>query len=508
VVKNQEVMQPSLLLRIAQLELRLLFAQGMTWLVLVTFAGAISFAVWNGARMIEHREASLAAFTASERRNVARLKEESGTVLRQLAGGIQPKTYWNATKPGQAAFEAQLSAVQPLPATAVLALGELDIVPGAYRAMSAGRTVPESVPSAPQTANPLRNLMGPVDLLFVVVYLAPLVVLSLCHGLTSEKEIGILPLILSQPIRLTTLVLAKVAVRGAVFGAVATGATFVSLSAMRPHLLSTLWETRILLWLGGAVLYSVFWFAVAIFVNGYGRGSTATGLAMGGVWLLLVFVMPPLFNFIARVARPVPSRAVVIDAKRNAVLVAGGHQVGEQARQLKDPTSPASQLVRAYFSKHPELDASRPSADERYRLLFFLEMLEADRLSKPIENDWNAARDNQIRLTRTLQFLSPASVLESALVNLSGTSPEQHDWFLSQVEQHRLVWMDFVTQKYARGELLDQSAYDLLPYFSYRQEAESTFRNRVLLRLVVLGIITLTLLLAAIRRYRRYPIAA
>jgi ABC-type transport system involved in multi-copper enzyme maturation permease subunit len=500
-------MRPALVSRIAQLEFRLLFAQGMTWVLLATFASMIVFAVWNGARTIQDREASLGAFTASERINLLHQKEESRAVLRELANGIQPKAYWNATKPGQAAFFAQLSAIQPLPTTAVLALGEIDIAPGAYVALSPGRTVPESIPSAPQTANPLKTLLGSVDLLFVVIYFAPLVVLGLCYGLMSEKETGILPSLLAQPVRLFTLVMTKVAVRTIVFATTGLGATLASIAMFRPDLFSLAWRATLLAWISGAALYSLFWFAIGVFVNGSGRSSTAVGLAMGGIWLVLVFLSPPLCKFFARIARPVPSRTVVIDAKRNAVLVTGGHQIGELAKESKDPESPARQLVRAYFAKHPELDPSRPSDDERSRLIFFLEMLEAGRLAAPVENQWMAARDKQMQLIRNLQFLLPASILESALTNLAGTSAEQHDWFLSQVEQHRLVWMDFVLGKYARGELLDASAYDHLPQFSYKQEPEPDFRNRVFARLGALGIVTLGLVVAAVWRYRRYAIA-
>jgi hypothetical protein len=129
------------------------------------------------------------------------------------------------------------------------------------------------------------------------------------------------------------------------------------------------------------------------------EGSIPTITLIGGAWLLLVFVMPPLTGFVARLVRPVPPRAVVIDAKRDAVLVTGGHRLPEQAAELKDPNSETWRTLRAYFAQHPHLAPSRPSDDDRYRLIFFLRMVEAERMASPVEEQWDAARDAQARLT-------------------------------------------------------------------------------------------------------------
>jgi ABC-2 type transport system permease protein len=57
-------------------------------------------------------------------------------------------------------------------------------------------------------------LSGRFDLAFVILYLYPLLILSLGYNLVSgEKEAGTLALTLSQPVALRTLVAGKVAMR-------------------------------------------------------------------------------------------------------------------------------------------------------------------------------------------------------------------------------------------------------------------------------------------------------
>jgi Domain of unknown function (DUF3526) len=106
-----------------------------------------------------------------------------------------------------------------------------------------------------------------------------------------------------------------------------------------------------------------------------------------------------------------------------------------------------------------------------------------------------------------LRFLSPASLFEASLIDLSGTGRERYDSFLNQVERHRKVWMDWVLEKYARSELLDAPDYDRLPRFMYKDEQQSDVWTRVFRNIAVVGSLELLLVISAIFRYRPYPIS-
>jgi hypothetical protein len=227
---------------------------------------------------------------------------------------------------------------------------------------------------------------------------------------------------------------------------------------------------------------------------------------LGGVWLLWVFFASPLTTVAAQIVRPVPSRVVVVNAKRDGVIRAGGHQILEQKQELETAGSPTNQLIDAYFRQHSEFDASRLSFDDRYRMVFFLKMAEADRLASVTETRWTVARDAQRELIDRLRFASPASLVNATLLDLSGTGRARYNDFLSQVDVHRRRWTDWVLARYAEARLLDAADYDRLPQFVYRDEASGSGRARVITNmLVMLGLIVVVVLIAIVR-YRRYPI--
>ena len=65
--------------------------------------------------------------------------------------------------------------------------------------------------------NPNRLLAGRFDLAFVIVFLYPLLILTLSYNmLSAEQEQGTLALTLSQPVSLRTLVSGKVLLRALV----------------------------------------------------------------------------------------------------------------------------------------------------------------------------------------------------------------------------------------------------------------------------------------------------
>ena len=72
----------------------------------------------------------------------------------------------------------------------------------------------ETVTGGAELENPQRLLSGRLDLAFVLIYLYPLLILAISYNLLSaEQEQGTLALLLSQPVSLRTVILAKVAVR-------------------------------------------------------------------------------------------------------------------------------------------------------------------------------------------------------------------------------------------------------------------------------------------------------
>ena len=66
------------------------------------------------------------------------------------------------------------------------------------------------------------------------------------------------------------------------------------------------------------VLYALFWFALAAWVNSLRRSSAWNATVLVGAWLVLVVVLPAAVNIAAGMLHPLPSRVEMITAQRDA----------------------------------------------------------------------------------------------------------------------------------------------------------------------------------------------
>jgi ABC-2 type transport system permease protein len=148
----------------------------------------------------------------------------------------------------------------------------------------------------------MKTLSGNFDLAFVLVYLLPLLIIALCFNLLSaEREESILTLLLAQPVRPATVLSAKLAFRTALVLALAGLLSAVGMAWAGVPL-----DGRVPTWLALTTLYCLFWFGVALVVTAWQRTSALNAMALLGVWLVLVALVPSLLNLGVAAARPVP----------------------------------------------------------------------------------------------------------------------------------------------------------------------------------------------------------
>jgi len=125
-------------------------------------------------------------------------------------------------------------------------------------------------------------LAGRFDLAFVLVFLLPLLILVLSYNvLSQEKERGTLQITLAQsPLSIGKLVFGKIVARLTLVLALTIGLSipglFVSGATLNSHTLP-----RLLLWILATMLYTFFWFALAIAVNAFGRSSATNAVILG-----------------------------------------------------------------------------------------------------------------------------------------------------------------------------------------------------------------------------------
>jgi ABC-2 type transport system permease protein len=484
-------------------EARGLARSGALWTILALLVAAMGFAAWAGARSVARQvQGADDAFRYEEGERAKMRRETEAYAARVAATGGAYEFATVRHSPGQGppqgtnagAVGAETSAWVALPPTglAALSIGQSDIQLN-YLPVKMGTTL-EMVKHL-EIDNPVALQAGPLDIAFVVIFLLPIFNLAITYDLlSSEKERGTLAMILAHPVSLRELLASKIVARAGVVLAVALGLGLAALLAVGTRLDSPETWARFGLWLAATSLYSMFWFALAVLVNVYGRGSSATnGTILAGAWLVLVVIAPTLVNLVATTVYPAPSRMDLVVAARDAQTASE-----KQVQQSLD----------RFYSDH--LDYV-PVGDQRAMDFLTLSQANAASIEKallPLYREFREQMHRQQELVRRFQYLSPAIMMQLALNEASGTSAERYEDFLDQAFRFRTEWNQYFAERFLRREPLRPEDYDRFPRFAYDPEPLAAALLRAAPSLAGLLVACLGVAVAPLAGLRRYEVAA
>ena len=306
-------------------EWRLLRADRAVVTVLVLFIALAAYALGTGERRASAHRSALERVAEAGRRTVAELRQQAMDAERRLgAPSDGPPEYGPRDPEFVLAATRQRNVVLPPSPHEALAVGRTDLYPDVYSVMTLEIGInpyPQALPSKgagpifgraiENVTSPRKLLVGHFDLLFLMVYGFPLLIIALTYNLlATEREEGTLALVLAQPIRLRTLVAAKIALRGALIVGLALLCPAIGIAA------STGFAapgdgTRLLLWTATVVLYGAFWLALAAWINASGRGPAHNAMVLATLWIVLVVVLPSALTLAATELHPVPPLSLI-----------------------------------------------------------------------------------------------------------------------------------------------------------------------------------------------------
>jgi ABC-2 type transport system permease protein len=249
---------------------------------------------------------------------------------------------------------------------------------------------------------------------------------------------------------------------------------------------------RLLLWVAVTVAYGLFWFALAVAVNAWGRSSATNAMVLAGLWLVFVVLIPAVLNVAVKTAYPVPSRVELIQAMRVA---------GDAA------TRQGAQLLARYLEDHPEMAPAEKGGAPDFGTLQVAVSEATERAVQPVLDRFDAQVAGQQRIVDRFRFLSPAIVAQSAFHDLAGASAERYSHFLAQADEYHRQWRAYFTPRILRKVKLSAADVDQLPAFQYRDEALGEVAGRFTLALLGLVIPTGLVGWLGWRLLGRYPIA-
>ncbi|MXZ40141.1 MAG: DUF3526 domain-containing protein [Holophagales bacterium] len=446
-------------------EWRLLMADRPLKIALGLFVVLLGYALTNGVVWLRFQERTVEATTSGNVERAAALQQE----LEAIEAGGQPSSpFADPRSPrvlgGPSGSHTAVLAPGPLTA---LAIGQSDLLPYYYDVNI--YTNEASFQQNGEIENPLNLMVGRFDLAFAVVYLLPLLVLALSFNvLSEEREQGTLALTLSQPVSARSVVTMKLAFRALVVAGIVLGVSL--LGALATGGFGS--PGRILLWSVTVVAYSLFWFALAAWVNALGRSSAWNATVLVGAWLVLVVVLPAAINAAAGLLHPLPSRVEMVTAQREA---------------SNDAVNRRSELLARYLEDHPEM-AEGVVADEPG--LGALSWAATDAVNGRLEEvaaEHDARRTEQTALVRRYRFLSPALLAQEALLDAAGTGDARFADFQSQVREFAEQWREFFVPAIMADEQMNAGVLADVPTFSLADGDSADLARRATAPLAVLA---------------------
>jgi ABC-2 type transport system permease protein len=377
-------------------------------------------------------------------------------------------------------------ASKPPAPLAPLAVGQSDLYPYVLKINTQHQS---GLVSTYEHVNVRKLLLGPFDLVFALIYLLPLFIIALCYDVVAgEKEQGILGLLAAQPVSLPRLVSLKLGFRMIlIVGILIVLLTLISgLIGVR---LSEPWvATQLLTWFTVVVAYSLFWFLLSVFIISWSWRSATNALALAGCWLLLVVLVPAGVSAWITAAYPLPSRVEFIKTMRDT-----------QQNAWKDP----GQFTEQFFVDHPNL---RPQVKDDERAAAWPLMDRAiNRQLQAIEAEFAGQLQRQQNLAERLKFVSPALLIHSAMLDLTGTGITRQREFLLQVDVYHTELENYFIPKLVRKEY-DFTGYDEFPRFHYQNPVHEGLQASFVTFAALAGQ-ALVLAMVGLPRLRRYPVA-
>ena len=472
-----------MLKQVFKYELKLLRRDGMVGVTLVLFLGAMAYAGWLGLRYTSDKQAELITYQQdyqegiTEAINEALEKEEA-----MVRDSISLDTYtWGPRNPySVGSSQGKLVILSQGPLTA-FAIGQSDLHSAALKVSVAG--VRSATPSV-TLENPFKLLVGHFDLSFVFLYMYPLLIIALMFGLTSmERESGLLRMILSQSIELTTLVEGKIAARVLILGGgivIGTGVLWLIVGTE-----GTLY--RWVLWVLVAYAYGAFWIGLCVFVDSRIKAAATSAMVLAGCWLALAVVMPALISFFATSLYPVPSRMEYITAMRTESTVA--QQQG------------AESLAR-FFEDHPEI-APVSDDDANFAMLRVAREEQIAEQLAPLDARFEEQRTRQQTFISRIGYLSPTVLAHQAFMDIAGTGQNRYSVFLEEAHAFQETWKAHFVPRYFADVAFRAADYEDLPSFDTTRLEDEQLTGRLILPISIILLVGLALLGLGFARYSR-----
>ncbi len=436
--------------------------------ILALFATCLAAAAWNGVRNAGLAQAAtMAAKEADADAFAAKV-----ALLREINAGEAEPGPWNDPRKAHQGVLHPKRPLAPWPAEMRFLSAEAD--PLTPTLIEVGMATRHTNPD-PVFGDPSQRLDGPFDLIFVVVWLAPLIVILLSYDvLARDRELGQARILASQNASLRRIVLARLGIRFASVVLVVSGV--VAVAAVVSPGAGTDRLAGAAVWLLGLLLFVGFWFSLAALVNAHSRNAAAAGQTLLAVWAGLTLILPLLIGVGAKLASPPIDRFETILEYR---------ALSNELNHYRERTT------REFFSA-ASVDASREQLGDEYSqyfvTVFYPMQLAFDDSYRAIGASIERHRIEQMQTLRIGAFASPSLAMKLLSDDLAGGAAERRRWFLHNVDVYQDRWRAAFDRKITEVLPMTVEDYESRPEFVSEPEPFRARWIRIVGLLAALGL--------------------
>lgn len=268
------------------------------------------YAIYSGSSLIKHQKTVIDTLNQQYNRDY-------DLVVKKFTDTLTPETKAQAANVGMPQaidFRLPPNAINEPKGLASLAIGQRDVNPYYQKIMSYVNFLDnENV----ELNNPSTLFVGNFDLSFVIIYLLPLLIITMCYNsYAEEKEQGTYALLSIQSASISKIMIYKLLFRAAVV-LIVTGLLSV-IGFIVANINGITGLSDILLWCYITVIYIAFWFAICHFFIKLKNNSIVTALKLVGAWLFFLILLPSITNSYLSLVNPIPLRANLASFARHA----------------------------------------------------------------------------------------------------------------------------------------------------------------------------------------------
>lgn len=474
-------------------ELRVMIADLTLPVISVLFTVLLLYGFVTGLHETRRREEVVKSLLASQAKtNADNLVQWRKVMARQQ----RPEPFANPVDPASVGgrMGAQY-AILPTLALSPVAAGQSDMLADYYHVTISSRA---ELMEESEIESPWKLLSGQFDLAFVLIYMFPLVIFAISFNMLSvERDQGTLRMLLSQPLTLQRLVVAKTLVRAGVV---------IGLAVLVPALVVLVTRHAVLdmndmngaalgalaLWMALVVAYGVFWFALSALVSSLGRASATNALLLIGAWVLLVLVVPVVLNLAVSSTHPAPSRTDLATQTRLVTI--------DGLERYKDLFSTDYDYIDRPDTLLPK--DGRLEVAPRMRAFYQMEAFVDEQLSEVLSRFDRQLAAQQVLVDR-FSFISPAIVANEGMASLAGNGTRRYERFKQQVVGHHEAWRAYFVPRIQNGVAIVEDDFEGSPRWSWEEESPAIVRADALFKTTQLLVVAAVMALLASLRFSR-----